>query len=330
MTMRRMKTMRTLGFALACSLLWVASLRAQQATHLDSVRVVRLAGHLEQAIELARSALTASDVEPDIAVSLFLELARIHDRIGLHTNSRPALLATLYADSASARLLVNEGSLAAAVHAMRAELAYRAEMGTDFPQAREYAYRALQLYRATGDRHGEAEAVHRLGLIALQRDDLPEARRLFEESRLLDEAAGRRPFFAGEYERHIAFVELAEGNLIGAIPHLERSLALRRQSGAVDAAMFAANSLAAALLDAGRAHDAAEPLLYAITIARSIDSPVGAARNSLVAARLHSALGDHEAALRAFHDAERLAVGVGSQTMARQARMGIAGLPRDP
>jgi hypothetical protein len=71
---------------------------------------------------------------------------------------------------------------------------YRAEMNArQFPSATEHARRAVELYRRLGDRHGEAEAVHRLGLIELQRRNLGAARLLFEESRELDVAGGESP-----------------------------------------------------------------------------------------------------------------------------------------
>ncbi len=322
--------MKSWVWALAGVLLSASGFVDQQVDQLESVREARLAGHLDRATERARAALGSPNVSPGTAVGLYLELARIQDRIGLHTNSRPVSQATQYADSAYVRLTSDTGSLAADVRALYAELSYRAEMGTDFAIATEYANDALQLYRASGDGHGEADAVHRLGLIALQRDEFPEARRLFEESLRLDQLAGRRTFFQGEYERHIALVELSEQNPIGAIPHLQRSLSLRRESGAIDAAMFAANTLAATLIEVGRTQEAAEPLLYAVTIGQSIDSPVGETRNSLVAGRLHAALGHPEAARRAFEKADSLATIVGSENMARQARAGIAQLSRAP
>jgi hypothetical protein len=149
----------------------------------------------------------------------------------------------------------------------------------------------------------------------------------FEESRTLDLAAGERPFFQGEYERHIAFVELFEDDVDAAIPHLERSLALRRQSGAIDASMFAATTLASALVAAGRAEEAREPLLYAMTVAASLASPVGRARNELIAGRLFAALNDTGAASLAFEQAAQLADSLGAEGLGAEARTGLDALP---
>lgn len=286
----------------------------------EEVRRTRLAGCLEEATVLAQTGLAAPGTDPSVAIGLYIELARIQDRFGLHNNTRPVARASAYADSAWARLPADNGEMSTAVLSLRPELAYRAEMDTDFPETVDFASRALALYRSLGDLHGEAEAANRLGLVALQRDRLREARQLFEESCRLDETAGARPFFQGEYERHIAFVELFEGKLDAARPQLQRSLELRRQSGAIDTAMFAANSLASALVDLGRPEDALEPLHYTVTLALSLDSQVGTARNSLVSGRLHAALGNEYAARLAFDEAIRIAQSVGSMGIADQAR----------
>jgi tetratricopeptide (TPR) repeat protein len=298
----------------------------QELSPAEEVRQARLAGLLDEATRLARDGLSLPDATPTTLVALYLELARIQDRRGLHNNSRPVAEASAFADSAWAHLPSGDDKLTADVVSLRAELAYRAEMGTDFPAARVHASEALSLYRAIDEPYGEAEAVHRLGLIALQQGQLAEARRLFEESRRIDEAAGARPLFQGEYERHIAFVDLFEGNVEVALPHLERSLALRRHSGAIDAAMFAANSLASALVDVGRPRDALEPLQYAISVAESIDSPMGTARNSMVAGRVQLALGDESAALAEFNEVIRIAEAVGADQLVRQATDAIAAI----
>lgn len=301
-----------------------------QETALADIRNARLAGQLTEARELALEALSQREVEPGAAVQLYLELARVEDRAGLHANTRPVALAMAYLDSAEARTPESDSVLAAAVLAMRAELEYRVEMGTDFVRASEYSELALELYRTLGEVHGEADALHRLGLIALQTGDVGRARQLFVTCQRLDEAGGMRPVFQSDVERHVALTDLAEGNVSAAIPHFERSLALRTQSGAIDAAMFAANSLASALIDVGRAREAAVPLLYATTIAGSIDSPVAAARNHLVAGRLHQALGNPVAAYRAYEAAERLATAVELESVARQAYEALEETPPPP
>jgi hypothetical protein len=83
--------------------------------------------------------------------------------------------------------------------------------------------------------------------------------------------------------------------------------------------MFAANTLASALVTAGRAGEARQPLSYAMTVAESLASPVGRARNGLVAGRLYAALGDTDAAVLAFEQVVQLADSLGAQSLGAAA-----------
>jgi tetratricopeptide (TPR) repeat protein len=227
-------------------------------------------------------------------------------------------------EAAAAAIGGSSPALEAAVELMRAELLYRSEIdGREFPAATVQAHRAVQAHRRLRDWHGEAEGVHLLGLIHLQRRELPAARTLFDRSLALDRAAGERPFFRGEYERHIGFVELFEGDTTAAIPHFERSLALRRQVGATDASLFAATTLAATLLGLGRTEAARPHVLYAMTAAAGLDTPFGRAQLCLVAGRLHAQTGDHDAASRSFETALALGDSIGAQAIVQQARTGM-------
>ncbi len=336
----RMNTKRTVigvrwNTLLVCATASLAALpctaRAQSPNAVQEIRDARLRGTLADAQRLAEHHLAADGLRPAEEVALHLELARIHDRYGLHHNTRPVRAAMEHVDAAAGVAGPDTTDLLAAVELARAELWYRVGMrDRQFLEAERHARRAVDLCRLLEDQHGEAEAVHRLGLIELQRGNLDTARVHFEESRSLDIAAGERPFFQGEYERHIAFVELFEGNVEAAIPHLQRSLALRRQSGAIDASMFAANTLASALVTAGRAEEARRPLLYAMTVAESLGSPVGRARNGLVAGRLYSALGDEDAARIAFDQVVSLAESLGSRSLAEAASAALDSLQTAP
>jgi tetratricopeptide (TPR) repeat protein len=311
----------------------VASAQAesvQAGPEVEAIRRARLRGALDEARQMAERRLAEPELPPADRVALHLELARIHDRYGLHHNTRPVAAAMAHVEAAAREAGADAADLLAAIELARAEMMYRAEMDArEFPSASEHGRRAVELFQQLGDRHGEAEAVHRLGLVELQRRNLGEARLLFEESRELDIAGGERPFFQGEYERHIAFVELFEGDVAAAIPHLQRSLELRRQSGAIDASMFAANTLASALVTAGRAGEARQPLLYAMTVAESLASPVGRARNGLVAGRLYAALGDTAAAVLALEQVVRLADSLHAQSLGAAAEAALDRL-RDP
>jgi tetratricopeptide (TPR) repeat protein len=297
---------------------------AQESELPAAVRMVRWRGDLDEAQRLVEEALGSGSLDPGVEVRLRLELARIHDRIGLHWNARPVPEALAQVDSAAA---INDGTdprIDAEIELMRAELEYRAGNVTrDFGRATDHIRTAIELYQTLGDRHGEAEAVHRLGLIHLQSGDLDTARDLFDQSLDLDRADGERLYFTGEYERHMGLVELRLGNTQGSIPHFERSLSARRQVGAIDASLFAARILAAALVDVGRAEEAQPHLLYAMTVAERLNSPMGRARINLVLGRYHELRGDREAARIAFEAAILVANSIGSSSIASQAAAAI-------
>jgi len=300
---------------------------AQEPDPLRRIREFRLAGDLARAGELAEERLAGDSLDPSLAVHLRLELARIHDRVGLHQNTRPVAAAMEQVRAAAAAIREPNPRLEAAIELARAELLYRAELGKrEFSEATTSARRAVAAYQRLGDRHGEAEAVHLLGLISLQRRELKAARQVFDRSLALDSAAGARAEFQGEYERHIGYVALFEGDTAAAIPHIERSLALRRQVGAIDASLFAATTLAGALVDQGRLEDARPHVLYAMTVAAGLDSPYGRAQLALIVARLHLRAGEPDAARIAFETALKLAESVGAQGLARAARTGIGEL----
>ena len=314
--------MRLAWLSLSLFHLW-SGLAAQEPDPVHRIRELRVAGDLAQARALAEQRLAGDSLDPSLAVRLRLELAAIHDRVGLHQNTRP-VAAAMEQVRAAAAMRVPDPRLEAAIELARAEYLYRAELGKrEFPEATASARRAVAAHQRLRDRHGEADGVHLLGLIALQRGDLKDARELFDRSLALDSAGGARGEFQGDYERHVGFVELFEGDTAGAIPHLERSLALRRQVGAIDASLFAATTLAGALVDLGQL-DAARPLvLYAMTVAARLDSPFGRAQLALVAGRLHRRAGEPDAARSSFETALKLAESVGAQGLVQAAKAGI-------
>ena len=316
------------GARLSVLLLQISSVVAAQETDpLRRIREFRLAGDLAQARELAEQRLAGDSLDPSLAVHLHLELARIHDRVGLHQNTRPVAAAMEQVTAAAAAIREPNPRLEAAIELARAEYLYRAELGKrEFPGATASARRAVAAYQRLGDRHGEAEGVHLLGLISLQRGDLKAARQVLDRSLALDSAAGARAEFRGEYERHIGYVALFAGDTAAAIPHLERSLALRRQIGAIDASLFAATTLAGALVDQGQLEDARPHVLYAMTVAAGLDSPYGRAQLALVVAKLYRRAGERDAARFSFETALKLAESVGAQGLARAARTGIGEL----
>ncbi len=87
------------------------------------------------------------------------------------------------------------------------------------------AEEAGRLFRQAGDLHGEADAVHKEGLIHFQRGEHGPARELFDRSLELDLEGGERLLFCGDYQRHVGFIHLRQGDPSAALPYFERSLA---------------------------------------------------------------------------------------------------------
>ena len=301
----------------------VVTRRAPRPATLEEVVALRLRGELGAARALAARAMAATG-EPTRRVALRIELARIHDRVGLHTSSRPVEAALDELTQAE-----EEAQRAGAESRAQLELAkgvyfYRAEMAErSFPRALSHVERALEAFEALSNLRGQADAVHQLGLIRLQQRDLPEARRLFDASLELERRAGERATFRGDYERHVAFTYLFADDPAGALPHLERSLFARREAGAVDQAAFAASSLASVLVELERPDEAVRLASYAVLIAERIDSPFGRAQFGLVLARAYEAAGDPDAAIAAYESALESAVELGLDGARAQARSAI-------
>ena len=144
----------------------------------ESIRDLRLQGRLSEALEIA--ILQLESAEPQTALQLHLELAKIHDRIGLHTNTRPVAAALQNIESAALLAADLDAAARADVDLAYAEYFYRAEM-TDrvFEMASQYAENALTACEALQDFHCQADAVHRQGLIQLQQRQLDTAQELF-------------------------------------------------------------------------------------------------------------------------------------------------------
>ena len=246
---------------------------------LEQEITLRLRGELEEAQELLAVAIDAANVEPDCRIEQHLEMARVMDRTGLHQNTRPVVEALAHIQLAAELLDTAGENKRAAVELAFADYYYRAEMRErEFARSDEYARRAIKMFAANGDKFGQADAVHRLGLIEFQRGDLDTAEALFIESMRLDIAAGERMFFRGEYERHIGYVAYRRGDVEGAVKHFERSLQARRDAGAIDASLFAAVTLANALIELDRRDEAKPHLEYALEVAHRINSPTGLER----------------------------------------------------
>jgi len=301
--------------------LLVAFTTTLEAATLVEIEELRLSGELSKAQVLADEQVRQPGISAVDKVALHLELARIHDRIGLHQNTRPVAESLVNIESAAILAAEAGPTSAAEVELALSDYYYRAEMqDREFPVAEKHALRAIERFRQLDDGHGEADAVHRLGLIEMQRSKLAEARQLFEQSKELDIAAGERVFFSGEYERHVGFVLYLSGEIPASAPYFERSFKARLEAGAIDASIFAAISLGGVLGELKRSDEGESYLNYAIDLAKEIQSPVALARAQLALGRLYSNSGDIEAARLAYLASVEAADSVHLQSIVRQAR----------
>jgi tetratricopeptide (TPR) repeat protein len=294
---------------------------AEESGPAEKVRELRLRGVLDKALVLARNELARGGGGARREVELRLEMARIYDRIGLHQNTRPVVAALEEIEAADSVAQQAGASPWPEIELARAGYYYRADMQKrEFVTAIIHARLALELFQKAGDGHGEADAVHLLGLIHMQRGELIQAKEFFNRSLELDRAAGERAFFRGEYERHVGYVEVLADDVLASIHYFERSLSLRREVGAIDASLFAARILAWALVELGRNEEALPHLYYAIAVAEGINSPVGKARAGLVLGSLYEAENNPAAARSAYELTLESAESVGAAPMADRAR----------
>ena len=279
--------MRRLAVSLALILLSILVIAQddRQLDLLDSVRELRLEGRLTEAMTAAETGLQSADATT--ALQLHFELAKIHDRIGLHTDTRPVAAALEHIEIADALAQRLDDRALAQVELAYAEYFYRAEMAERvFATATRHAEAALRACRELQEIHCQADAVHRLGLIHLQRRELDEALELFEESLRIDRLAGERPLLRADYERHAGFVFWLRDEPETALPYFERSLEHRIAARATDPAMFASISLASTLESLGRDAEAQPHIDFALEVAETIGSPTGKARVQVILDRM--------------------------------------------
>ena len=302
-----MVTLSTVSIILAVGL----SVEPQEMS-VAEVKTLRLQGHLAEAMSIAEQQIRSHPNDRLLNIEFHLELARLHDRVGLHHNSRPVIEALEHIDSAESLAKSTDAAALAEIELARAEYYYRAEMSErEFPNAFLYARSANKQFQKLDDKHGEAEATHRLGLIHMQRNELEDAQIFFDRSLKLDQAGGERAYFRGEYERHAGYVHYLRGDVETAVPYFERSLDARIEAGMTDASMFAAITLASALVSTDRVEEAKPHALYAIEIAKQLTSPAGLARATPTLGQIYEHEGDLEAARKAYETALGAAEDIG-------------------
>jgi tetratricopeptide (TPR) repeat protein len=295
------------------------------------IRDERVSGSLLAAETEARRLLECPHLDSDSRLAVRLELAKILDRLGLHHNTRPVAEALELLQQAEAEADPNDTNAQARVALALAEYYYRAEIGErGFTAATEHALRARDLFAELGDPVGETDAVHRLGLIELQKHNLDRSRELFDRSLELSEKGPYRPIFLSDYHRHVGFVDRLSEDWPAAIAHFEKSLAYRNEAGSRDYGLFARTMLGSALTDGGRAAEAGPYLEEALLIAHEIPSPVGELRATYYLGEMHEALGRPSEALRAYRRADQLATELGVVSFQEAARESVSRLTPPP
>ena len=139
---------------LACAFLGAA----EETNPVLEVRELRLRGALDEARMLAEAKIGLVDARREI--ELRLELARIHDRIGLHQNTRPVAAAFAQIEAADS-VARRAGMLPSPeIELAQADYYYRAEMSErESPTATIHAHSAINLMETPyllggGNRHG--------------------------------------------------------------------------------------------------------------------------------------------------------------------------------
>lgn len=291
------------------------------------IRNERITGSLTVAETEARRLLACPNLEGNHRISLQIELAKILDRVGLHFNTRPVVESLEILRQAEALAAADDPGGRAAIELAMAEYFYRAEMRErEFANATDHGRRAQILFRKLDDPVGETDAVHRLGLIELQKSNLQEARELFDRSLELSREGPQRSIFLSDYHRHVGFVDRAEGDLKAAIRHFEVSLEYRNQAGSKDYGLFARTMLGTALIEDGRPAAARAYLEQALEIAHDLPSPVGELRATYTLAKLHEALGETHEAIRRYRRADEMATELGVASIQEAARDGVTRL----
>jgi hypothetical protein len=86
---------------LVCLSVLPSAASAQATPEVEAIRSARLRGALDEARQMAEQGLAEPDLQPADRVALHLELARIHDRYGLHHNTRPVAAAMEHVEAAA-------------------------------------------------------------------------------------------------------------------------------------------------------------------------------------------------------------------------------------
>jgi Tetratricopeptide repeat. len=127
----------------------------------------------------------------------------------------------------------------------------------DFDTSRALNEEALAIWRARGERNGEARTLHNLAHLAQSQGRFAEARAFYEQGLAIHREVSDR-FGMGNTLRGIAEVAIAQGDLAAAGAHVRESLALARELAARPSLVEVVRTLADLARAAGALEAAAQ------------------------------------------------------------------------
>ncbi|MFF3321060.1 tetratricopeptide repeat protein [Streptomyces sp. NPDC002889] len=212
-----------------------------------------------------------------------------------------SLSVTARAEAVHQQRLAQDARVAA--HAIATEL--RDIQTLAHTQSLDHSAEALDLYRSTGDRHGQANALRNLASIARRRGDLETAQQHSADALALYRSIGSRLGQANALDG-LAHIARLQGDLETAQQHSAEALALSRSIGNRHGQANALDSLAVIVRLRGDLETAQQHAAEALALSRSIGNRHGQANALDSLAVIVRLRGDLETAQQ--HAAEALAL----------------------
>jgi tetratricopeptide (TPR) repeat protein len=275
--------------------------------------------------------LAKSDGDGKGEAALRVELLRVvHDRSSYHRRE-PEAVAEALASAEVAVCRAGDPKIDADLAQYVGQIHYSEAFSTnDWKTPRGFFTRALEGRKRAGDRRGEAESLFYLGLTYEQAGEKAPARERYEASLAISEKIGDAALQSFPH-RHIGGLLEEEGRLDAAYAHIERSVALRRESQSFSLLPFALIQQADFLAQhRGERAKAIALLDEAIDVAASARSTRALSAARLSIAKLLSETGETGDALMVARCGLRAAEDFGDREGIADAEKQIADLQRRP
>ncbi|MEZ4807392.1 MAG: histidine kinase [Flavobacteriales bacterium] len=169
--------------------------------------------------------------------------------------------------------------------------------------ATHYGLKALELFRAEGDRLRMGEALCGLGH-GLKRTDLPQAITYFRQGLAMLEAENAMEQLASNYD-NFGVVHDINGDLDSAVHFFRKSLRIKEDLNDSIGIPYSLNKIASAMLPEGRFEEALQLMQRADTIRRAIDDRMGLADQPVYFGDLYEAWGRYPEAIAQFKQGVR-------------------------